>query len=774
MTDALSTSLAERQFRIERAKDYLARTQELFDAFGSVELKTAHARFDHLQQSLDSDRVRLVVLGEFSRGKSELLNALLGIDLLHVAQETTTAANTFLSALPPGREERFIKVHYLDDRPPEEIPWTDDQALKRWGTELDESHATARLQVRHIEIFLPHSLLDKGLVLIDTPGLKTVVKHHEQITRDAIAKAHVALWVQATDQLGGTESEWEFMSETLRRNFQKFVTVVNKWDRVLEPEDAHDRQLSEAEREKQKLERVKKTFAEILGDGHAEELARLTAPDNLLGVSARWAKDPDPERRRRSNIDRLAQRIADLLASGEAEEQIVLKPLKQLEDIQGRLDAHITSELDQLAADKSAEERERELERLGWDIRDLEQEEQRETADSRAEHERAARTLTEQVRQELLAPLVRLRDSIEDQVTETYIRKTLAKGAGQIGLPEELERQFKTVATGLDKTWQAQKLVMRETLDGLRARYLKAMAGHARQIESDLGQMNIRLPELNIQLDFDFSALEEHRRRTEQLHANMEQLEERIDTLNAEIASKSGGEQRLLKAEADLERYQRQLDTMGPPPPPRIYEERRKVSDWGSDFLWLSATYETVTCKDTSQVRLYEGRCVELRENILTKEAALERVRAEELERTGQRIRDEVALKKAEKLLAKHERERHAAEQAAQHDREALITDTLNQLRRNTLGRLVEAIGSIETYLSDNLRKVFDEQSKRLADCVREQMLEPLNAKRAQMEQVEALLRQGQADIAKRCEALEGAKRQLAEVQELTRHAQTA
>jgi chromosome segregation ATPase len=315
---------------------------------------------------------------------------------------------------------------------------------------------------------------------------------------------------------------------------------------------------------------------------------------------------------------------------------------------------------------------------------------------------------------------------------------------------------------------------MRETLDGLRARYLKAMAGHARQIESDLGQMNIRLPELNIQLDFDFSALEEHRRRTEQLHANMEQLEERIDTLNAEIASKSGGEQRLLKAEADLERYQRQLDNMGPPPPPRIYEERRKVSDWGSDFLWLSATYETVTCKDTSQVRLYEQRNAELRETILTKEEALERVRAEELERTGQRIRDEVALKKAEKLLAKHERERHAAEQAAQHDREALITDTLNQLRRNTLGRLVEAIGSIETYLSDNLRKVFDEQSKRLADCVREQMLEPLNAKRAQMEQVEALLRQGQADIAKRCEALEGAKRQLAEVQELTRHAQTA
>jgi GTPase SAR1 family protein len=774
MTDALSTSLADRQFRVQRAKACLARTQELFDAFGSAELKTAHARFDQLQQSLDSNRVRLVVVGEFSRGKSALLNALLGIDLLHVAKEATTAANTFLSTLPSGRDEPFIKVSYVGGRAPEEISFTDVQALKRWGTELERTHKADRELVRCIEIFLRHELLDKGLDLIDTPGFESIFAHHEEITRDAIAQAHVALWVQGTEQLGGSASEWKFLSTTLRRNFGKFITVVNKWDEVLEPKDAHEQQLGEAERNAKKLAIVQENFAKVLGAGYAEELARLTNSENLFGVSAHWAKDPDPERRRRSNIDRLAQRIADLLASGEAEEQIVLKPLKQIGEIQDKLTDHIESALVQLASDKSAEERKQELTELEQGIREMEQDARQVTDDSRVEHERAARILTERVRQELLAPLTRLRDSIEDQVTETYIRRMVAKGVRQIGLPEELGQQFEAVATGLDKTWQAQKAQMRETFNGLRASYLQAMEKHARRIESGLGQMNIRLPELNIQLDFDFSALEEHRRRTEQLHANMEELEERIETLNTEIASKSGGEQRLLQAEADLQRYQRQLDNLGPPPPPRIYDDRRKVSNWGSGFFWLRATYQTVTCTDTSQLRAWEQQKKDVGDTILTKEVALERVREEEFIRTGQRLSLEAARKKAEKLVAKLEKQAREAEQAAQQDREALIADTLNQLRRNTLGRLSESIAAIETYLSDNLRKVFDEQSKLLADCVREQMLEPLNAKRTQMEEVEALLRQGQADIAKRREALEGAQRQLAEVQEQTRHAQTA
>lgn len=773
INEHLSRSLDDRQFRIQQAREYLVRTQELFDRFGSTELKTTSGRFVELKNALASDRVKLVVLGEFSRGKSELLNALLGIELLQTAQETTTAVNTFLQALPPESHERFIRIHYQDkdNRPAEEIAWTDDEALKRWGTELEDSNKEARQQVSHIEVFHDHDLLNKGLVLIDTPGLETIIKHHELITHKAIAESHIALWVQATDQLGGTKSEWEFMVRTLRRNFQKFITVINKWDRVLEPEDAHDRQLSEEERIKDKLGRVKASFDEKLGSEHRADIDRLTNKDQLFGVSARWGRDPDPERRKRSNIDLLAQRIAEMVTSGEAQEQIILKPLTQLADIQSQLGDYIESELSQLDADKNAETRAQELARLELDIRDLKQEEERETRESHDEHERAARARIESMRDRLLKPLTSLRDSIENQVTETYVRRMLARQAVKIGLPEALDHQYQQLAGQLEQIWQDEKAQLLQTLEGLRASYLKAMAKHASDIESNLRQMNIQLPQLVLDLEFDFSALEDHRRRSAQLNDELERLQDERDANEADIANTAIDEQRRLRNEADLSRLQHQLESMGPPPAPVIYQERRKVSDWGSGFLWLSSTYESVTCKDDSNVKRYERERDELYDLKNKREEALEAIMQEEEKLIGRRCSLAQAAKKLDRQIAKRERELQKIEQQKRQDEEALIEDTLNRLRRNTLNHLNESVAGIERYLTNNLRQVFMDQASRLAACVQEQMLEPLNAKRTQQQEIQALLQQSQAQIEARRAELATARQELAEVQMLTQSA---
>ncbi|MFW9606211.1 MAG: dynamin family protein, partial [Pseudomonas sp.] len=144
MTNALKQGLEARQQKVQVAKDYLARTQTLFEQFGSQELKTSHARFTELLSALNSDSIRLVVLGEFSRGKSSLVNALLGIELLPTSMEATTAINTFVRALPEGLSDRFIRIHFQDGRPAQEISWTDDTALEKWGTELDTANADAR------------------------------------------------------------------------------------------------------------------------------------------------------------------------------------------------------------------------------------------------------------------------------------------------------------------------------------------------------------------------------------------------------------------------------------------------------------------------------------------------------------------------------------------------------------------------------------------------------------------------------------------------------
>lgn len=770
-SEHLSRGLADRQFRIQQAREYLERTQELFEHFGSTELKTTHGRFAQLQNALAADHVNLVVLGEFSRGKSELLNALLGIELLQTAQETTTAVNTFLKALPPEHDERFIRIHYQDNRPAEEISWNDDNALRRWGTELEDSNADARRQVSHIEVFYDHDLLKKGLVLIDTPGLKTIVKHHEEITHRAIAEAHVALWVQATDQLGGTESEWEFMAQTLNRNFQKFITVVNKWDRVLDPEDASDKQLSEEDRVARKLRVVKESFTKSLGEHRNVDIERLTNEHYLFGVSARWGRDADPARRKRSNIERLAQRIAEMVNSGEAQEQVILKPLMQLTEIQSQLRDYIDQELNQLDMDKSNEARNQELERLELDIRELQQEEARETRESHDDHERAARVVIDEIREQLLKPLKTLRDSLEDQVTSSYVRRMLATSSKKIGLPDELDAQYKAVAPQIDARWQEQKDKMAETLQGLRASYLDAMTKHARDIESTLVQVNIELPKLALNLEFDFSALEEHRRRSAELDAEMEALQDEMDQVDAELGSTVIDNTKRQNAEEKIKRVQRQRENLGGPPAPTHYTERRKASDWGSGFLWLSATYETVTRTDDSNVKQYERDKEQLREIQEQRESALDTIIEEEAELTGRRISMEAARKKLDRQIAQREKKLQKVEQKARADEEALIEDTLKRLRRNTVDHLNTTIADIERYLTSNLQRVFMDQATKLARCVREQMLEPLQAKRSQQQEIQTLLQQSQAKITARRDELQNAQEALIEVQELTQNA---
>ncbi len=763
-------SLAQRQRKIQTVKDYLDRTQHLFDAFGSAELKTTHARFGELEDALNATAVRLVVLGEFTRGKSMLLNALLGIEVLPTAMETTTAVNTFLRALPEGRSTRFILIHYMDGRPPEEVAWTDDEALRRWGTELDKTHADARQLVDHIEVFVNHPLLEKGLELIDTPGLQTIIKHHEQITRKAIAEAHVALWVQATDQLGGNESEWQFMAQTLRGNFQKFITVVNKWDRVLEPEDAHDRAVPEAERVRNKLDLVRVSFHSSLGE-HQDELARLTSDDNLMGVSAKWAQDADPDKKRRSGIDRLGNRIADMISSGEGMEQIVLKPLQQLATIQTQLLDRIQDEQRQLDSSDSLEQRRQDLRQLALDIQALEQEEKHETAEFRSEHTRAARVLTESVNEQLTAPLTRLRDDIETAVTPEYVKRMVAKKVAQIGLPADLENEYQAVIGKIDQTWQTQKTLMEMSLEQLRSSYLEKMEQHAHDLANKLGRLHVELPTLDVNLQFDFSAIEEHRSQSEYLQAALDSAQNEIEEINSSIAKHASNAVKLRQAEADVARYSRQLENLGPTPAPTVYQATVRTSDWGSGFLWLKPSYETVTRIDDSNVRSHEQERQILRDSLANREAIWEREQEEEYRRTGLRMSLELEKSKKEKFMNKLEKEARVAAKKAEQEEADLVVDMHRKLLRNLTGKLAETIRYLESSLTKGIESVFKAQMELLEQAVHEQVLEPLNAKRVQLTEVQSLLQSGEAEIAARKTALTVAQQELTELQLLTRTA---
>jgi len=138
----------------------------------------------------------LVVVGEFNAGKSSLINALLGADVM---REGVTPTTDRVTLVQHGEEERFEE---------------------RSGDLATATHPTARLH---------------DLVLVDTPGTNAVVARHQELTERFVPRADLVLFVTSADR-PFTQSERAFL--TMIEGWGKPVTViVNKSDLLRNPED---------------------------------------------------------------------------------------------------------------------------------------------------------------------------------------------------------------------------------------------------------------------------------------------------------------------------------------------------------------------------------------------------------------------------------------------------------------------------------------------------------------------------------------------------------
>ena len=130
---------------------------------------------DGLRHRLAAGRFQLAVLGQFKRGKSTLLNALLGADALPTGILPVTAIPTFLQDGPKTR----LRVTFTAGRfeePHASGPLMLRERLSAFVSEEGNPHNV--LSVSHVEVLLPSELLAHGLVLIDTPGVGSTFHHN--------------------------------------------------------------------------------------------------------------------------------------------------------------------------------------------------------------------------------------------------------------------------------------------------------------------------------------------------------------------------------------------------------------------------------------------------------------------------------------------------------------------------------------------------------------------------------------------------------------------
>ena len=291
-------------------------------------------RLRRLETQVRSDKVMVAFVAEFSRGKSELINAIFfagyGRRIMPASAGRTTMCPTELgydADVPPclrllpietrlhtqalmewrAVPEKWTRVD-LDVNDPKQLAQalekvaevrhvTKDEAraLGFWHDEnIDDNPLVGSdglIEVpkwRHALINIAHPLLKQGLVILDTPGLNAIGAEPE-LTVSLIPQAHAVVFILAADT-GVTKSDLAIWREHLitedDENISRLV-VLNKIDTLWDA-------LSSPQQVQAQIERQRTNSADILGLPVAQVIpvsaqkglvAKVTRDDALLQAS---------------------------------------------------------------------------------------------------------------------------------------------------------------------------------------------------------------------------------------------------------------------------------------------------------------------------------------------------------------------------------------------------------------------------------------------------------------------------------------------------------
>jgi GTPase SAR1 family protein len=145
---------------------------------------------EELKEKLEENVFNLVVLGQFKRGKTSFINALLGEELLPTAVVPLTSIVTIIRYGDPLR----VNVHFNDGRVEQIVP----EKLVDYVTE--KGNAKNEKDVKEVVIEYPSPWLKDGVHLIDTPGVGSVYQHNTDVAYRYLPNSDAALFLLSVDQ----------------------------------------------------------------------------------------------------------------------------------------------------------------------------------------------------------------------------------------------------------------------------------------------------------------------------------------------------------------------------------------------------------------------------------------------------------------------------------------------------------------------------------------------------------------------------------------------
>lgn len=225
-------------------------------------------KITRLKELSDNQRFYVTVWGHYSAGKSRLINNLFSRDILPVQTRETTAVLTYIQY---GTHEECVLIY-------------EDGTASNYELSIlkDVFQNTSRFEgvskIDHIEVYINDDLLNSGLILVDTPGVNTVIQKHQDLAVDAIEQSGRILYV-----LGNAPSkvDRQFIKQIADCGV-KISFIRTKCDRFVETEENAEISLQEEKNDLMTFAGLKTEYIPVSNESDNKWFANISTVRELL------------------------------------------------------------------------------------------------------------------------------------------------------------------------------------------------------------------------------------------------------------------------------------------------------------------------------------------------------------------------------------------------------------------------------------------------------------------------------------------------------------
>jgi GTP-binding protein EngB required for normal cell division len=278
-----------------KAKQVVARQlRAVWNFFHATKSEQGENECRELMAKLAEDRFVLAVVGQFKRGKSSLMNAVIGRELLPTGVLPVTSTVTILKF---GPHEQLVIPHqnsFLSKTAPV-------SSLPQYVTQ--EGNPGNQKQIKAVYVELPLPFLRRGVEFVDTPGVGSAIDANTATTMAFLPQCDAAVFVTSVDS-PMTAVETAFLAD-IRQHVQKLFVAVNKIDLLDGPE----------------REEVLTYVSKVIRQHSGANNLKLFPVSCRLGLKAKLAGDS--KEYAASGLGTLEATLAEFLSSGKSDTLLV-------------------------------------------------------------------------------------------------------------------------------------------------------------------------------------------------------------------------------------------------------------------------------------------------------------------------------------------------------------------------------------------------------------------------------------------------------------------